>query len=288
MRRLLLSFLPDRWGSRQLLSIVCVLVAFYLSTIFVWPRYQRPTCQCKLVPESTPSPRPKPINRCPPALNSWQEMEQSQGQIHEERQKNWNYLSQVHEKNPAIFSKWTSHLIHSMLPTYTCPVHRRYGGIPDGGKTMCDPKCTLNRTSCLVYSFGVADNCHFEHQLWKEHPNCELHLFDPTPSVSNNFNGRNICNRPAGDTRMYFHPWGLGGYEKSVVLERQRVNLSPLSDVMRRLGHEGRILDVLKVDVEGSEYDAFKYLFDKSELPAIHLLLLEGHMGKRTFEIATV
>ena len=150
---------------------------------------------------------------------------------------------------------------------------------------MCDPKCTLNRTSCLVYSFGVADNCHFEHQLWKEHPNCELHLFDPTPSVSNNFNGRNICNRPAGDTRMHFHPWGLGGYEKSVVLETQRVNLSPLSDVMRRLGHEGRILDVLKVDVEGSEYDAFKYLFDKSELPAIHLLLLEGHMGKPTLKM---
>ena len=66
----------------------------------------------------------------------------------------------------------------------------------------------------------------------------------------------------------------------SAVLEGRHVELSPLSDIMRRLGHEGRILDVLKMDVEGSEYDAFKYLFDKSELPAIHLLLLEGHMGK--------
>ena len=221
-----------------------------------------------------------PSRRCTSTPERWDEMERSHKEIRQERLLYWQGLSHNYIHNVRAYSSWTSEMIHSMLPTYTCPVHRRYGGIPDGGKTMCDPKCTLTRPSCLVYSFGVASNCEFEHKLWAEHANCEIHLFDPTPSVKNNFRGRNICHRPADDTRMHFHPWGLGGYMTSAVLEGRHVELSPLSDIMRRLGHEGRILDVLKMDVEGSEYDAFKYLFDKSELPAIHLLLLEGHMGR--------
>ena len=219
---------------------------------------------------------------CRASLAGWKEAEVQHKQLNGERVTYWHALSRTYLGNGKQYSEWSSRLIHSMLPTYTCPVHRRYGGIPDGGKTMCDPKCTLTRPSCLVYSFGVGEKCQFESQLWREHLKCEVHLFDPTPSVKERFYFGNICQLPADDARMHFHSLGFGGYRTSAFIEKQKVELSPLSEIMRRLGHEGRVLDVLKLDVEGSEYDAFKYLFDKSEMPAAHMLLLEAHITTDT------
>ena len=125
--------------------------------------------------------------------------------------------------------------------------------------------------SCVVYSFGSFGDTQFEQRVRDVVPGCEIHTFDPT------------CMRPAPLKRekdLHFHSLGLGGGANHSTPERRRraqhqrqLRLSKprskffemkladvakqwpvldLGTIMRRLGH--RSVDILKIDVEGSEF----------------------------------
>lgn len=129
-------------------------------------------------------------------------------------------------------------------PNFSCAFERRPGAPGDGAKWVCDPHRIVER-ECLLYSFGSANNFAWEESMHALLPACEIHTFDHTV--------RNGSVHTSGDY-VRFHHWGVGGVDRWLSRTRN-VGVFTLGTIRRMLGHEGRAVEVLKIDVEGAEYD---------------------------------
>jgi len=143
-----------------------------------------------------------------------------------------------------------------------------------------------------VYSFGIGDTIDFE-RLLIERFGAEVHGFDPTPSVGPLLKTMKV---PAG---FHFCPWALadrdetlefcprlrgdgtsssGMYtivgEASAVSRGLVVKAKRLSTIMAELGHDA--IDVLKMDIEGAEYQVFSNLL-RSEIRPTQILVEFHH-----------
>jgi FkbM family methyltransferase len=126
----------------------------------------------------------------------------------------------------------------------------------------------LNASS-VVYSFGVGDNVAWDLAMIRRF-GCTVHAFDPTPaSVA-------WLARQSLPPEFVFHDVGISNFdgelafypprksgsthysqERRGLLNRQepvRCQVRRLATIMQSLGHTR--LDVLKLDVEGSEFEA--------------------------------
>ena len=131
---------------------------------------------------------------------------------------------------------------------------------------------------------------------------CEVHSFDPTGST---MAGHMQHAHPSG--RVHFHPWGLSSElphrcERSAIgssvlreeLETRRRSggtygnltgpLYSLDRIVRKLGHSGRRISLLKIDCEGCEWDAMHHLAMQSGsgpgvLSFVDAIYLELHLG---------
>ena len=149
----------------------------------------------------------------------------------------------------------------------------------------------LNRETPIVYSFGIGDSIAFE-RLLIEKFHAEVHAFDPTPSVDCWLRATKIPDA------FHFHPWAISSRDETLMLyPRRRRNGSAmtemytcvpqagvdgdslsvpsrrLSTLVTLLGHEK--IDVLKMDIEGAEYDVLSDLIESQLRPA--QILVEFH-----------
>ena len=72
---------------------------------------------------------------------------------------------------------------------------------------------------------------------------CEIHVFDVLPHF----------DRPGENTArgIHYHPWGLKSSYGADLGTAENGPLSSLQETMKKLGHEGRTIDVFKIDCEG-------------------------------------
>lgn len=162
------------------------------------------------------------------------------------------------------------------------------------GGWRVDPK-GLGPTS-IVYSVGIGNDIDFDVGLIEQF-GCEVHAFDPTP-----YTARWLATR-IPPLRFYHHPWAIAGHDGSMTLYPRVRKDGTLSEVMytqeaekaargygvevpvltitsamQRLGHHH--IDLLKLDVEGAEYDVL------DTLPvAPRQLLIEFHHRFRSISI---
>lgn len=146
---------------------------------------------------------------------------------------------------------------------------------------------TLNKDS-VVYSFGIGEDITFDRHLI-EKTGCKVFAFDPTPKsihwLSTQVLPDGFVAHPAGISpetgKMKFrlpknkdHVSGslenAGHVNDSDTVE---VDVKRLSDLMRDLGH--RRIDLLKMDIEGSEYGVIDQILD--EKVEIGQLVVEVH-----------
>ena len=143
-------------------------------------------------------------------------------------------------------------------------------------------------SASIVYSFGVGDDVSFDLSMIQRY-GLTVHAFDPTP--------RSIAwvRAQSMPARFVFHDFGIGDHDGTLTLfapEEEshmsftvtdraataqhagvEVPVRRLSSVIRELGHER--IDVLKMDIEGAEYDVLRTLEEDAIYPA--QVLVEFH-----------
>jgi len=143
----------------------------------------------------------------------------------------------------------------------------------------------------IVYSLGVGDDIAFELSII-ERVGAEVHAFDPTPASIEMLSTANLPDR------FHFHPWAItaidgtlkfyprvkkDGSESTVMFTMIAEDASSenaievpaycLSSVANRLEHSR--IDLLKMDIEGAEYEVLEGLLTSPIKP--NQLLVEFH-----------
>ncbi len=150
----------------------------------------------------------------------------------------------------------------------------------------------LNEKS-IVYSFGIGEDISFDKAIIEKH-HCQVFGFDPTPKSINWVAKQDL---PSCFT---FHDYGIDKSTRKVDFYLPKksehvsgsmvnqsnvsfqnvinVQMKSLKDILNELGHQK--IDILKMDIEGSEYDVLESILD-SDIP-INQILIEFH--ERFFE----
>lgn len=146
----------------------------------------------------------------------------------------------------------------------------------------------------VVWSFGIGDNVAWDLAMIARF-GCRVHAFDPTPRA------RAWLTTQVLPPRFVPHPLGLGARDGELHFAPPRsargVNYRPLSGPepgsivapVRRLATLARELgcprlDVLKLDIEGGEYEVLDDLLASGPLPT--QLLVEFHHGQHGIPFA--
>lgn len=174
------------------------------------------------------------------------------------------------------------------------------------------PENAINENS-IVYSFGVGEDISFDVAIMNRY-NPFIYLFDPTPRAKtffdkiknlsesndsyydevqdynyilnemlfdktsfNNYGLSNVCK----NVKMYFPTneahVSLSEFEKGKSNEGIFLDLKDLKTVMSENNHDK--IDVLKMDIEGSEFDVIDFILENS-IDVKHLLIEFHDIGK--------
>ena len=134
------------------------------------------------------------------------------------------------------------------IPAFNCP-HRlsRLGALGDGGKWVCGvERLATQRAPCVVYSFGINKDSSFEAALLQRAPHCEVWGYDGSVTLF----GPELAGNAALAARAHFFPYMLAAHDRPEMDPPERT----LAALMAANGHA--FVDVLKLDVEGAEFDA--------------------------------
>lgn len=130
----------------------------------------------------------------------------------------------------------------------------------------------------IVYSCGIGEDVSFDMDIIKRY-GCKVFAFDPTPMakkyIESNIKNEKFVFLPyaiaASDKEIKFHIYkkGVGNsdgsgseFEQSKKIEENTIYVQgkTINSIMRELGHDH--VDLLKLDIEGSEYDILPELVE--------------------------
>ena len=149
----------------------------------------------------------------------------------------------------------------------------------------------------LVYSIGIGKDITFDRAMLRHH-RCRIEAFDPTPkaihyledkipSEAFRFHAHGIAAGESGPMTFYLpvdRNATSGSLLRTGTMDADRaieVEMRSFADITAALGHT--CVDVLKIDIEGAEYDVIADILDTDV--AIGQLLLEFH--DRMFDTPT-
>jgi FkbM family methyltransferase len=147
----------------------------------------------------------------------------------------------------------------------------------------------LLKRGSVVYSFGIGKDVTFDLAMIKKY-GCEVYAFDPTPKSitwiqrqklpdSFHFHAFGICKEKSGFVPFYL-PKDAKAVSGSLLVNEATspeksitVLMKSFADIAAGLGHTH--IDVLKMDIEGSEYDVLDAIVDAPVI--IDQILVEIH-----------
>jgi len=172
------------------------------------------------------------------------------------------YISFLEEQETTRrndLTSWNGTLAYDLYePEWVCETEKRVGpndiNVGDGPKFVCAPDLLKDQDDCLVYSIGSNYDFNFENGMRKYGPGCQFHTFDGTMDLT----ARPL---PSGleEQSIHFHNWNVD--IKSGINDKGWISKTA-SDILSALGHEGRRIDVFKIDCEGCEYEVMPQVLD--------------------------
>jgi FkbM family methyltransferase len=155
-----------------------------------------------------------------------------------------------------------------------------YGGFPAYLKCLNDKS--------IVFSFGIGEDISFDTNLYSR-CQCKLFLFDPTPRSISYINSQNL------NTNFHFLPIGIGpkSGKYDFYFPKNPNNVSGSIMTQKNVSNESRIsvqikswediccdlkisnIDILKIDIEGSEYEIIDDIL--SSKIRVNQILIEFH-----------
>jgi len=174
----------------------------------------------------------------------------------------------------------------SYTPEVDCP-HKEFLGTEYGGWSICPEKI---RPGSILYSLGVGEDISFDLAMIDKYQ-VQIYAFDPTP-VSIEW----IRNQKLPE-QFHFFDYGIASFDGTAMfyarkdaeqgtysmLERRKrktagveMSFRRLGTIMNELGHKK--IDILKMDIEGAEYEVIDDLLAASI--SIDQLLVEFHHKK--------
>lgn len=143
----------------------------------------------------------------------------------------------------------------------------------DGQKAIClDPEVAPPNgrdKSCLIYSIGINNDWSFDDLMEKY--GCRVFAFDPSMKMEDH-------NR---SSMIHFYKMGISDVDIDEK-EGRKWKLRTLETIYKKLGHEGRIIDYLKMDIEGSEWKVLPQILKSGMMGKIRQLGVEFHLSSFT------
>lgn len=156
-------------------------------------------------------------------------------------------------------------LYHRYIESIQVPCTRQIhlGNHQDGGYDLCENENVVPAKPCVVYSFGVRTDFSFDEELSKWY-GCVIHSFDPANGMADH------QHSPA----VYFHSMGLW---KADEVMNTNWKMRTLNSIKNELGHQKANLAMMKIDIEGAEWDALPEMLKSGALKGVKQLIMEFH-----------
>lgn len=149
-----------------------------------------------------------------------------------------------------------------------CPPSIRAGHYANGGWDVCMLEPYQPKQPCIVYSFGIADDWSFDDDMAVKY-GCTVKSFDPSLNLKDHQRG----------ALQWFYSLGLAG--------RNRVNeegweLKTMGTLLADFQEDKKIIDYLKFDIEGSEWESLEQMLVEKVLHRVKQLGFEVHFAKNS------
>ncbi|KAI0270467.1 methyltransferase domain-containing protein [Gloeopeniophorella convolvens] len=216
---------------------------------------------------------------------------------------------------PPDRDPWPPYTIWDFFPpAFPCPHElERVGALGDGGKWVCGLSRLQEKPDCVVYSVGPPADATFEAEVLARTRHCQLYVFDHTasalpralaspaalPSVLGEFytpwapgdgadGERDYWDARGTSQRAHFKPVRVAGFDAHAAGDVPKTYT--LQSLMRANGAAHHI-DMLKIDLEGWEFDALTAFLQPSSENAggaahalpVSQMMLELHLWGREF-----
>jgi FkbM family methyltransferase len=160
-------------------------------------------------------------------------------------------------------------------------------GTPDYGGWYVAP--LSGKEEEVVYAFGVGEDASFEQSIIEKY-NPRVYAFDPTPKSiqyvkdkewPQNFNFIPVGLADFNGTARFYAPENPAHVSHSIIARHGtesnyiEVEMRRLADLARELGHTK--IDILKMDIEGSEYSVLDDILRKDYPLQVDQILVEFH-----------
>jgi len=176
------------------------------------------------------------------------------------------YNRQIDARRKAILeSTDISSLANYYMEQIVCPNLVRLGSIGDGNYAICNPWILSKSTHpCTVYSLGVYDSVDFEQDFYQiSGRRCRIYTFDDNEESEDLF------------LSIQAH------FVRAMIMSETNEEKGHFSlyDLTKKFGHAK--LDILKVDIEGSELSAVPAFFRQFN-GTVCQLLIEFHANEES------
>lgn len=139
------------------------------------------------------------------------------------------------------------------------------GHAGDGGWETCMTPSFKPKKPCLIYSFGVANMWKFDETLARDH-GCTVRAFDPSMKDNDH------VHLPGP---VHFYKLGLAGSNRT--LPSNGWKLFTFQSLLKRFGETDRTIDIVKMDIESSEWESLESMLETGVLERVKQLMFEVH-----------